>query len=225
MKPNISMIIGGVLVIAAIAICIHSLQFLSSAVSSKGRVIRLSESCGSKGCTYSPEVSFIAKDGSEYRFWGARTNPPSGQVGQDVEVVYNPTQPKVAKINDFMNFWFLPLIIFVFGAVLFAIGIWINAAFRRDIPKNLAENGQVIQAIVQQVGLDDIRINGRSPYRIIAQWIRPGSNEAYIFKSSDIWLDPQAYVKPGDNINVTIDPNNPKKYFVDISFLPIVKNG
>jgi hypothetical protein len=41
----------------------------------------------------------------------------------------------------------------------------------------------------------------------------------YLFKSANIWFDPTAFVKR-DTLDVLVDMDNPKRYQVDISFLP-----
>jgi hypothetical protein len=62
-------------------------------------------------------------------------------------------------------------------------------------------------------------VNGRSPYHIISQSPDPASNTVRVFESENIWFDPSEYIKE-ETIDVLVDPNNPRKYVMDISFLP-----
>jgi hypothetical protein len=62
-------------------------------------------------------------------------------------------------------------------------------------------------------------VNGRSPYQIISQAPDPASNTVRVFESENIWFDPSEYIK-SETIDVLLHPENPKKYVMDISFLP-----
>ena len=41
----------------------------------------------------------------------------------------------------------------------------------------------------------------------------------FTFKSKAIWFNPEKYIQSKD-IKVRIDPNDPGKYVMDVSFLP-----
>ena len=83
----------------------------------------------------------------------------------------------------------------------------------------LISNGQIINADGISVDVNTYyRVNGRSPYLIKCQWHDKINNKVHVFKSSNIWYDPSAFITT-DHIKVFIDPSDPKKYFVDIGFL------
>jgi hypothetical protein len=85
---------------------------------------------------------------------------------------------------------------------------------------NLLQNGQLIQADIIEIGLNDsIDINGRSPFRIIAQWHDKTNNKIYIYKSANIWFDPKPFVS-SEKVQVYVDLNDRSKHHMDISFLP-----
>jgi len=131
----------------------------------------------------------------------------------------------------FFNIFFFGLLSLFAAMFFFLINLKKKNA---GLLKWLKQNGQIIEATVQSVSLETIfnypslktaiKYNGRSPYSIYAQWVQPSANAVYVFKSEPLWIDPQEYIKPGDKIKVAIDPNNPKRYFVDTSFLPIIKS-
>ena len=56
---------------------------------------------------------------------------------------------------------------------------------------------------------------------IVSQWQNPATSKLHIFESDNIWFDPTDFIKT-DKIKVWIDRKNPKKYMVDLSFLPEV---
>jgi hypothetical protein len=64
-----------------------------------------------------------------------------------------------------------------------------------------------------------LRVNGRCPYQIVSQSSDAASNTVRLFQSENIWFDPSEYIK-GEVIDVLVDPNDPKRYVMDISFLP-----
>ena len=66
-----------------------------------------------------------------------------------------------------------------------------------------------------------LTVNDRSPFLILTQWLNPATSELHIFESNNIWFDPTNHIKT-KKIRVFIDRKNPKKYYVDLSFLPKV---
>ena len=65
------------------------------------------------------------------------------------------------------------------------------------------------------------RVNGRHPYRIICEWSNPLDNKKYIFKSKNIWINPEDIIIERDiqQFPVYINRDNMKKYVVDIDIL------
>ena len=59
---------------------------------------------------------------------------------------------------------------------------------------------------------------GRHPYKIVSQWHDPGTDEVHVFESEPIWFDPRAYLP--EMVFVYVDPEDPKVYHMDTSFLP-----
>ncbi len=85
--------------------------------------------------------------------------------------------------------------------------------------KWLATNGLTVTAKVIEVGLNtSLKINGRSPYRITAQWLNPKTNVVHLFHSENIWHDPSSFVT--EQIEVKIDQNNAKVYEVVLDKIP-----
>ena len=81
----------------------------------------------------------------------------------------------------------------------------------------------MVSAEITQIKLDPTGSSSRrrmQPYAIFAQWYDPATNNIHVFKSQSIWFDPTDHAEIGDGIEVLIDANNPKRYYVDVSFLP-----
>ena len=86
--------------------------------------------------------------------------------------------------------------------------------------EELKKNGTRVNAEFQSVELNTaLKVNGRNPYQILAQWQNPTTTEIHIFNSDNLWFDPTDYIK-SDVIEVLVDMQNPKNYHVDTSFLP-----
>jgi hypothetical protein len=97
-----------------------------------GTVVRLEESNSSEGgcCVYSPVVQFNA-NGQTYSFEGDNaSDPPAYEVGEVVNVIYDPANPDTAQINKWSERWLFPIIIIptmIFAAVIlnfFMIRAW-----------------------------------------------------------------------------------------------------
>jgi hypothetical protein len=88
-----------------------------------GRVIRLEESSSTDGgcCVYSPVVEFQVKEQTYVFESDSASYPPAYEVGESVEVLYDPADPNKAQINKFGERWFFPMIIIpsmIFTAML-----------------------------------------------------------------------------------------------------------
>lgn len=100
-----------------------------------GRVIAIEESRDSDGdYTYYPRVRFHAGTGQQIEFTGDVGSNPSGfAVGEAVRVCYDPSNPDDARIDTFMQLWFMPLLLGGIGTLfsLMGGGIVISAMARR----------------------------------------------------------------------------------------------
>jgi hypothetical protein len=82
-------------------------------VTTTGIVVSLDESDDSEGgcCVYSPVIEFEA-GGQTYSFDGGNASyPPAYEVGEQVEVTFDPAAPDTAQINKWTERWLFPIII------------------------------------------------------------------------------------------------------------------
>ncbi len=99
-----------------------------------GKVVGFGQIAGKSGYLFCPQVSFQIPDGQMFRFQSeVGTQPPSYQVGQQVQIVYQMTNPNKAEIDSAMALWFAPgcmsllgLAFFVIGFILFGFGVLIQ---------------------------------------------------------------------------------------------------
>jgi Protein of unknown function (DUF3592) len=200
--------------------------FLSAAIPATGTVVQLVSRPSSGSTTYAPKVQFTTKTGEKIEFTSrASANPPAYATGEQVEVLYLTEIPELAQINGFFSLWGAALILGCLGLVFTLVGGGIITAgivkSRREA--YLKDNGRAVVAEVERVGENiSVTSNGRHPYCIYAQWQDPATSKIYSFESDYIWFDPAKYV--GKQVEVKIDPANPKKYYMDLAFLPQAAN-
>ncbi|MFD1602275.1 DUF3592 domain-containing protein [Flavobacterium artemisiae] len=221
------LIIGLALLGGAFYLYQNKQAFLDKAVKVQGTVTDLIASRSDKSTTYRPVVSYTTKDGKQIEFTSSvGSNPPSYHEGETVEIFYDPADPYDADINGFVSLWLAPLILGIIGTIFFLIGflIILFGKMKQKKIEDLKFNGKSIITKFDHADLNyNYKVNGRSPYVIYSQWLNPATNELHLFKSENIWFDPNNFI-PSEGIKVLIDPSNPKKYYMDISFLPKVSN-
>lgn len=105
------------------------------------------------------------------------------------------------------------------GGGIIALGWW-----SQKKEAHLREHGFLVQAEFQQVEVNEaLEVNGANPFRIIAQWHDVKNNRLFVFKSANLWFNPERFVKDRQ-IPVYIDLDKPSRYHVDTSFLPKLQN-
>ena len=200
-------------------------QFIDNAGTASGRVTDLLARRSDSGSspTYAPEVAFSV-DGQSYRFVSSSSsNPPAYDLGEQVEVIYDPQSPgSDARINGFMSLWLGPLIAGLMGLVFTTIALVLTLIRirRQRMQERLMQQGQPVLATITGVTLDhSFSVNNKNPFVIKAQWQDPETGKTHIFTSAHIWFDPQPYL-PDEEVSVLVDPADPEKYYMDLYFLP-----
>ncbi len=217
--------IGVALLVGALALALSTRRFIASADRSTGTVVELIQvrDKDDGSVTYKPVVEYTSKRGQRITFTSSfSSNPPSYSVGESVDVLYAPDEPNDARIDGFGSLWLGPLILSLIGAVFAAIGLAIvlTSRARQKRSEWLMAYGDAVQTEFQAVERNtSLKVNGRSPWRISSQWLNPETSQLHIFHSDNLWFDPAPYVKT-KQLTVLLDPKDPKRYHMDISFLP-----
>lgn len=202
--------------------------FLRIAASADGTVVALDESVstdsdGRRSRTYRPVVEFAPASGA-VRTFTSRTgsSPPAYDVGERVTVLYDPQDPDDARLKGTFSLWGLAIILGGIGVGFAGIGGGMIAVRggRRRKEAELRLRGRRVQARFQSVERNtSLEVNGRNPWRILCQWQDPATGLLHVFKSQNLWFDPAPYVQVQE-LTVFVDPTNPKRYVVDVGFLP-----
>lgn len=110
--------VGAIFLALGLVFLHHTRTFLATAATAPGEVIALERRGG-----YHPVVQFQLPDGEPMRFAGqVGSTPPAYQVGQSVEVLYNPEQPRSARIRSFLELWFVATLFTSMGGLFLLIG-------------------------------------------------------------------------------------------------------
>lgn len=202
-------------------------DFLSKAVITQGKIIDVvvkvdSDSHGNTTRSRYPVIRFRDNSGNTIEFQSSVSTNAGIMFGQNVTVRYLTENPAKAKLaNSVMDIWGVSIVLACFGLVFSGVGmgcLWLGIRDKIKERQALAYTKEIIANLQGVVKNTSLSMNGRSPYQIVAQWVNPETNQLHIFKSKNIWFDPSDYVKK--EILVKADPNNLKKYWMDVSFIP-----
>ncbi|MDD1510313.1 DUF3592 domain-containing protein [Pseudomonas sp. CNPSo 3701] len=207
--------IGALMLAGAVGIQVARFSDQAQMTRGEGSVVDIEGGC--------PTVSFTSLDGTlgEYHS-GTCSTPPSFDIGERVTVYYDPQNLERARIDSFEQNWIGSLILGGIGAVFLTLGLLfvLPPLLGKRRAAELLVTGTPVQAEVVDVELNGgLSINGRNPYRIVAQWLNPQTNKLHVFRSENLWFDPGPYISES-LVTVMIDPANPKRYSMDTRFLP-----
>jgi hypothetical protein len=81
-------------------------------------------------------------------------------------------------------------------------------------------HGNAIQTDLQGIAQNtSLEINGQYPWRITSQYLDPATRKLRVFHSENLWFDPTRFVT-AKQVTVMLDPKDPRRYHMDVSFLP-----
>lgn len=200
-------------------------DFVAHALHADGTVTGLDYQRSSKGSgTYHPLVQFTAQDGNIVNFTSdSGSRPAAYSRGDHLPVLYAAANPEDAVIDSFIDLWLGTLIFAGLGLVFTLIGgglVW-SRLNQRKVRAWLTQNGMRVQTKFEDVIHDtSLTVNGRSPWRLTAQWQHPVTQKVYLMRSDPIWYEPSDYVKDRTTLDALVNMDNPKQYQIDTSFLP-----
>ncbi len=219
--------IGVLMIVGAIAIGVARMRFEAEALRADGEIIGLRESTsrdsdGNISTTYCPQFRFTDVRGRVFDVEASGCSKPAGYaIGERVPVLYRAAAPQRASLDGFTERWLASVVVGGIGLVFLIIGLAfvlpMLAARRRA--RELSASGRPVTARVVEVArFNGLKINGRSPWRIHAQWQDTATGMVHVVHSDNLRYDPTPYV--GETIRVMIDPQRPSRHWVDTSTLP-----
>lgn len=216
--------IGIFMLVIAVMMTIATRSFVKRAVRVPGVITELIPvSSDDGGQTWKPSVRFRGLDGVDYAYTESFSqNPAPYAVGETVQVLYLRDDPDDARIDSFSSLWAAQVILGVLGTVFTAVGGGIILAQRMARRRKawMEAYGTAVQTEFQRVELNEsLEVNGRHPWRIVSQWLNPATGKLHVFNSENLWFDPTKFVA-GKHVTVLYDPADPRRYHMDVSFLP-----
>lgn len=221
---KIMLVIGLILLCAAGYLAYSTHQFQSEAIHAEGKVtdLRYSRDNNSSSAVWYPEVTFTDDVGKKVVFESSvGSSGYRNSLGNVVDVIYRQGDAGNAQINNNTGLYLGSIICGSFALVLLLIGsIGSRLMNNGSRHSRLVHEGKPLTATIVGVELNEaIQFNGRSPWRIVCQWLDPKSGQVFLFNSANFYYDPSPYIKD-ETITVYVAHNNLKKYHVDVSHLP-----
>jgi len=214
-----ALFLGGAGLTAAAAV-----KFISHSKTAAGIVTDVLIVIDSDGNKVKPVFTFTTDKGEEVTAKsGLRYRPGKYTTGEAVTVRYNSSAPSQARIDTFMESWLPTLILGGMGCVFLAVGLQyfvrqrLSAKRRQELLQTGHRVAARINGVVQET---NYKINGRSPYVISIQWHDEALDGPRTGKSEHLWFNPEAYLNGRTELDVYVDPSNPKRYYADVSWLP-----
>jgi hypothetical protein len=126
--PLLLSIIAGGLLMAAAFFAQQTLSYQQEAQRVTGMVVRMQQDSRSGA---KPVVGYLVDDRHYEVVAGVSQSPPAYHIGEEVELMYLPDNPGDARIDSFMENWFMTLMLGGFGALtlfgsLFAWLTWLK---------------------------------------------------------------------------------------------------
>jgi hypothetical protein len=105
-------------------------RFLRTAVETTGTIVDLVESRSSEGGTsYKAVVEFQTADGRSMKWTESMaSNPPAGDIGEQIPIKYDPKNPSRARIAKRFRLWFVSALLGLLGLLFLGIGAVLTAA-------------------------------------------------------------------------------------------------
>jgi hypothetical protein len=125
---------------------------------------------------------------------------------------------------SFRSMWLAPVLCFGIGGIMLFTGSVILMWGRLSGSKMewFKLNGIPVKAEIEKLSVNKkIRVNGKHPYKIYAKYLNPQTNKIQMFKSKNLWIDPNIHLaeKNITHIEIWVDPQNYKKYLMNTDFL------
>ena len=126
-ESNIGVIftlLGSLLLLIGMIFFINTRIFAARAQQVKGTVDHMKFRHDSDGGGYAPVFQFKTLSGESIQIAEMiYSNPPQFHAGQVVDVLYDPKNPKRARINKGFNLYFVPLLLVGMGLLFFGVGV------------------------------------------------------------------------------------------------------
>lgn len=173
---------------------------------------------GTRSVVYYSAFKYKVDEKTFYLKSNVASYPPQFEIGEIVNILFDPSDPKNAKVDDVLDVWFTTAIFAILGVIFSSIGGGILGyrIFKAQRKAWLTTHGHPVQAKISEIyQKKNVIINGKSPWIIEAQWLSP-EGKMYLFESDYFEFKPHDLISGTTELTVMIDPKNPKKYYMKL---------
>lgn len=195
-------------------------NLVQTGIKAQAQVVETIYEPGSKGC-YEIVLGWRLKNGKYVKHRLSESANFGPREGDKVEIAYDPQHPTTLVMINELRSLFLPLCTGFLGSFfsIFGIGMGLRVVKTRSRNNWLATNGALVAAHFRNLVLDTSRsINGVNPWKVVVCGNDPLTGKEMSFESEPVWQDPTRYLR-NCPVDVYVDPNNPSRYYVDLTFL------
>jgi Protein of unknown function (DUF3592) len=223
--PRVFLGLGVVILVIGVVLVADTARFVAGAERVTGEVIDLSRDEDDEGgVTFHPVVRFTTADGRTVEFVSpSGSSPPSHSEGDRVEVLYDPDDPQDAQLSGFIDLWLDSVVAFGIGVGFIVVSgfvLFLTRGRSKADMEWLRRHGRRVQGRSPRAVESILTFQDVSPFQVEAEIDELAGGQPRVVRSEDIWIDPAPYLKDRETVVVYIDPNEPERYFVDVSFLP-----
>jgi hypothetical protein len=218
MKQKIAVLIftlvAAVFVLIPLLSIIRSLKLKNHGVQTESTVMGRTGKKGMSAVT----VSFTTPDGNQVTAKASKREYV--KAGDKVQIYYDPASPQRIDFGDTIGYNMRGLVI---GGLLFVLGFYyfIRFSLSDNATRKLITSGKKIAAEFVEVGRNEkYRMGDNNPWVIRCRWTDGLNNQEYDFVSKDYTIDPAPYLNGRYHVDVFIDPSDPRRYYMDTSFMP-----
>lgn len=212
-------IVGAIFVIIGLNVMKNTLNY-ENKVDTKGTITEISSYRDGTGDEEHEVYVSYTVGGRRYR---SKLNGYSSSFyeGKEIDIYYDKDNPNNIGVKSLDKLF---LIFPGIGMVFVIIGVSgiVTKIKNGKKEKSLKENGELVYAEYVETVLNTLyEVNGRHPYNIICEWNNPLDGKKYVFKSRNIWKDPESIIEERNikQFPVYINRENMKKYAIDIEVL------
>lgn len=209
-------IVGAVMIVASIIFGIKGFREKNSSVEIEAVIDRIDVWYDSDGDER--HDVYVSYDYNGHHYSGVESNYYNSGMreGKVTKIHIDPDRPYEVSYSSglivaMIALLFMGLVFFLVGAIPTAIRIK-----KEKNHKRLLTDGRRIIAKIEDMYLDHtLTVNGYNPFVILCKYTDDFTGVEQTYKSHHIWDGAVGVLEPGMEIQVYVDRDDPKKYFVD----------
>ncbi|MBW5407911.1 DUF3592 domain-containing protein [Morganella morganii] len=217
------MVIGLIMLLAAAGLAYQTYHEQQNSITATGLIADFSRSRSYENKPVLCPVIRHTANGDTFTFTSSSCSGGNRYAAGDfAEIAYSPGDTQNAGIYSLPALYARPIFLLFMGGPFALIGSlpFIIMAVRKKSGMRLLREGIPIRVKITNVIFNTtISINGHHPYQIEAQLYSPADNTLTLYYSPNLGFNPAPYIHQ-EYVTVYLDQRNPRKYYMDISFLP-----